>query len=198
MKFAAIALCVFMAGLAQGQTTRPTTRPTQTRYLGRPVSTAWVNDKYREFGDKINFRDGKFEDIGKDVAIGGMVSSQPPQPGAFRITGSSSIIQVIGEDRAIVSRPDTDSTYGATFMLSGLSGALLDEMRINKRVIYEGSYKYTSVADAEKTIGHYSVYYPLTRDQFCDALNSGFQLVRWEFTVENDKPNYKPHKVSAP
>jgi hypothetical protein len=178
-------------------------------YHGKKRSTRWFNDMYEKFCDKFIYSQGKYIDIGKNVAssyftdphlhyvpnyvpneltpgkmvwpIGSLVQFRSRSP--MSSDGStqqyrSTVLSVLGEGDVLVQ-----SYYVGDMIvrIHGLKGDFVDGQdfpdNIGERLIYEGIYKYTSAMGAHKTVPSLIPYEPLTKEQFAEAINSGFELV---------------------
>jgi len=152
-------------------------------YKGREVSAAWIDQQYAYFQNKIACVGDKFYDISR--ALMGprrYVTFTPPAIGELRISfpWSSTVLQVVGNDEAIISDDDL------TFHVRGIDPAKhIDGAPFkNMCLIYTGTYQYVSVMGAKHTIQDFVIYKPITREQFVAALDGGLELVQYKIVTK--------------
>jgi len=170
-------------------------------YKGRQVSAAWIDQQYAYFKDKIACVDGKFYDIGRDLAqievarrypeegIGCVVTTTPPVVGhaclsCFTPTGThpnripegAKVLQVLGKDEAIIAHGTILFRVGSIDTTRYIDGTRFYAVLL----VYTGTYRYISVAGAARTIQSFVIYQPISREQFITALSNGFELVRYK------------------
>lgn len=180
-------------------------------YNGRRVTPRWIEMQFERFNDKIAVVDGEYRDIGREVIAGSAISDTPPEVGSARYAASPKVVaihgrgarprvlQVIDEGEVIVTRqaaaphyPGVPGQTQATFHVKGINtsslvdDAVLDELML----IYIGTFRYTAITGATRTIQSYRVYEPLTPEQFRDALDRGFQLIEYREVTRRVRSNH--------
>ena len=163
---------------------------------GKPKSAAWVEKHYKLFRDKIAIVDGKAYDIGRAVCdadghasgksgIGGlsaMRSGVMPPIGSYYYTPEgltgAKILSVISDSECLVT------TKYLLFHVRGVKKSLVDDANFRERLVCVGKYRYTSAGGSIKTIPSYEVYSPITKEQFVDIINGGFQLVAYKAIIK--------------
>ena len=162
-------------------------------YRGKERDEEWFNRMYERFSDKISLAGEKFYDLrtfepkeieADFVEIGAIVDAG---------YGDNKVISVIGDGEALIrhvggrlsqmrvggmpiSYPDV------IYYLCGYDHSLIDEQTLNmKKLICVGTYKYTAASGVQKTVQSFKVWEPkpLTKEQFAEALRSGFELVNY-------------------
>ena len=189
------------ANIEQTKTPRPPKerrrrqRKSKYLYLGKPRSEAWFSKAYEEFRDKIVVHEGRFIESGKALLLKSAIWDHPPEIGSLRwaICGSpfrtAKILQAVKEDEALVSLSVPGfRTQGLhiVFHVKGVDPAKnLDGTDFpDVPLVYVGKFTYTSAMGAKRTVQSYTVYHPLTREQFKQALDSGLTLTRYTKTTE--------------
>jgi len=130
-------------------------------YLGKPRSKLWFEGMYREFKDKVACVDGEYVDVGK---LGEMLTE-------------GKVLQVIDKEQLLIY------PFGSRepVHVKGVdTKGLVDGAHVRAKLICVGTYRYTAVIGGIKTIQSYTVYTSLTKEQFAEALASGFKLVRYK------------------
>ncbi len=152
-------------------------------YRRQERTKEWFERMYKQFSDKIALLNGKFVDIGKIGDITKDYRSEPPeQVGAIvQIPSGCKVISVIRDSEVLLTRLDNPDFV---FHVTGYDGPLLSDDQIfpyTGKLICVGTYKYTAAFDAQKTVQSFKVWQPkpLTREQFAEAISSGFELVNY-------------------
>jgi len=137
--------------------------PDEVMYRGKKRSNEWFDEMYKRFFDKIAFVNGKYIERG-------ILENR-----YARFGQKAEILQVINENELLVTDEDT------IYHVHGVSGDFVDGEPFPFRgylIMFTGTYRYVSALGSVKTIKSCKVeqYKPLTREQFSDALNSGYIL----------------------
>jgi hypothetical protein len=176
-------------------------------YQGKERDEEWFDRMYERFSDKIALAGDKFVDlrtkpkhISNDfVEVGTIVDTGNVFPGVRGPEAGSSyfyrVISVIGVGEALINCHTESfiiiggkSSKGSSdfiFHLCGYDQPLIDGQTLNikdtENLICVGTYKYTTALGAQKTVQSFKVWQPepLTREQFAEALRSGFELVNY-------------------
>jgi len=168
-------------------------------YKGRQVTAAWVDQQYAYFKDKIACVDGKFYDVGKALLVRPAVTREPPALGEARVPcniadlrgrdAQAVVLQLVGRDQAIVTRPARapigvllpSGQDEVLFHVRGIDPKKhIDGTFFNEMLVYVGTYEYVNTMGANRTVQSFTVYQPIAREQFVEALADGFQLVRYK------------------
>lgn len=104
----------------------------------------------------------------KKGSSGGSVRIVPAEKGYNEITKS-------------INRPSSGSVSNFIFHVTGYDGPSLSDDQIfpyTGKLVCDGTYKYTGDQGTQKTVQSFKVWKPepLTREQFAEAINSGFEL----------------------
>jgi seryl-tRNA synthetase len=160
-------------------------------YRGHERTKEWFERMYERFSDKIALAGDEFvylrtfkpNQLSADfVEVGTMV----------RLMDQGKVVSVIGDREALIMEP------GGRFMLhiSDYNYPLIDGQSFYPGsptyLICVGTYKYTAVLNAQKTVQSFKVWQPepLTREQFAEAISSGIELV--EFVEKEGKTIRRP------
>lgn len=132
-------------------------------YRGEKRSKEWFDEMYKKYFDTIALVGGNYIDRGVF------------ENKYARFGQKAKILQVINENELLVT--DGDSTYH----VHGVVGDYYDDAPFPFRgyiILRTGTYRYTSTLGAAKTVQSCKVYQykPLTKEQFADALKSGYLL----------------------
>jgi len=133
-------------------------------YLGKPRSRGWFERAYKDLGDKIIYLDGQYLDVGEVLA------KAPENSTLYEV------FQIIGEDSIIVRQPEFWSFFHVTNVNTE---GLVDGTKLRAKLISIGTYQYITVNGAIKTIPSCVIRTQLTRYQFNEALEQGFQLISY-------------------
>ncbi len=163
-------------------------------YRGKKRTQKWFDRMYERFSDKIICIDGKYinKEIKKKVIyLRGEVGY--PKGTVVAIPDRSwNVLQALGNGEALIIQKgvglrSSHFSYresDALFHLSGYQGQLTDDesLSLEGYLISNGIYEYTTALGAKKTVQSFVFYQhqPLTREQFADAIKSGFKLISYE------------------
>ncbi|MGA2092372.1 MAG: hypothetical protein ABSH16_03050 [Sedimentisphaerales bacterium] len=158
-------------------------------YRGKERDEDWFNRMYKRFSDKIALVGDKFVDLGTEpkeigndfVEVGTIIDAR---------YGDNTVISVIGDREALINYQggrlsQISSITKVTYHICGYDYPLIDGQRLDilfkKNLICVGTYEYTTAQGAKKTIQSFKVWEPkpLTKEQFAEALRSGFELVNY-------------------
>jgi hypothetical protein len=178
-------------------------------YRGKERDEDWFNRMYERFYDKIALSGDKFVDlrtfkpknISSDfVEMGTVVSTLSPSSASIGMPkelgegqsygglalrtlyarkGQFKVISVIRDGEALI-----DCTTGQfVFHICGYEHPLIDGQKFDDigNLICVGTYKYATAQGNQKTVQSFKVWdpKPLTKEQFEEALKSGFELVNY-------------------
>lgn len=152
------------------------------------MSKRWVEKQYAYFRDKIALIEGKYYDLGHDLALWGTrdsdleVGREPPAVGAVR-RPFGRIVQAIGEGNALV---ETDlGRETVVYYVEGIPAEKnISDAPLDLPLVYLGPKQYVTVLGAPDTVQGYRVLARISPKEFEQALRSGFKLVRYRFKVE--------------
>ncbi len=161
-------------------------------YRGQERTKEWFERMYERFSDKIICIDGKYIDVNeiekKEIYLHGEVSY--PKGTIVEIPNRSwNVLQALGSGEALIIQKGmgvSSSNFSyrepdALFHLSGYQGQLTDNQSISLKgyLISTGIYEYTTALGAKKMVQSFVLYQhqQLTREQFAEAISSGFELV---------------------
>ena len=188
-------------------------------YQGRERTKEWFERMYERFSDKIALLNGKFValrfvDIGKPNTTD--VWESPPQVGAIiQIPSKCKVVTVFKDGEVLLvkglERKKTktrlempagvsyiDSGGGVKdfyFHVTGYDGPLLSNDQIfpyTGKLVCVGTYTYTGGLGHKNTVQSFKVWQtePLTKEQFAEAISSGFDLV--DYVERGGKTIEKP------
>lgn len=192
--------CVETCTITWATTLPEVTKIETYMYLGKSHPQVWFEQMYKEFADKIVFADGKYLDAGKS-ALSGWPEIDPTSP-ATSVWGKTpygcKVRQVLSPNDVLIERPsevrEWPDPLGVQFytvpaLLFHVKGVdtkgLVDGTEFKARLVYTGTYSYSG-----RTIASYTIYGPLSKEQFADALAKGFKLVRYK-KVSHKEPDKK-------
>jgi hypothetical protein len=139
-------------------------------YRGQKRDNLWFCRMYESlrFKDSIVYVNGKYV----NMKHGQFMTGDIYPDGTLIVVESGKVLQVLGPGEAIIS------TENYTCHIKGYKYQLVDGQRFSESLISAGIYEYITVSGAEKTIPSFIIYdsKPLTKDEFADAINSGFIL----------------------
>lgn len=175
--------------------------PSDIVYRGKKRTQKWFERMYERFSDKIICIDGKYIDEIKKKVIYLQGEASYPKGTIVAIPNRRwNVLQALGNGEALIMQKGmgvSSSRFSyrepdALFHLSGYQGQLTDNQSISLKgyLISTGTYEYTTALGAKKTVQSFVLYQhqQLTREQFADAITSGFKLVDYkkvgEKTVE--------------
>ena len=178
-----LALCK-KAGIQTSKQETKIFRSGEIIYRGRKRTQSWFNLMYSKFYDKIAYYEGKYIDIGRAIAShGGWLSSSHSIPKGYitKEPWSSRVLSVL-EKEAVLIQED-----GNVWHVHGLERGYVDGERLYtggqpKILICTGTYSYISTIGAQKTVSSFVICKPLTKEQFAEAINSGFTLIDYKTT----------------
>jgi|GEM_PF-6326345 len=162
-------------------------------YRGKERDEDWFNRMYERFSDKIALAGDKFVDpetfklksISDDyVEVGTIIDAG---------YGENKVVSVIGDKEALIHYQYVPqmtlggmrvSSTNIIYHLCGYDHPLIDGQTLGiKNLICVGTYKYTTASGVQKTVQSFKMcewkLKPLTREQFAEALRSGFELVNY-------------------
>jgi hypothetical protein len=156
-------------------------------YHGKKRDLRWFNLMYGKFRDKICAVEGKYYHITENLSKSPDGLVRPYRYwyssdirtwliGTLVMYGrDAEVLSVLGDGEVLIL--DGDSICH----IKGLDGKFADGQVIsnlisNMRFIYAGTFEYTAANSGHKTVPSLVVYKPLTKEQFAEAINSGFEL----------------------
>lgn len=198
-----LALCR-EAGIKTTKPAKTSLTPGEIVYRGKKRSQKWFDRMYERFHDKIAYVDGKYYDIGESLLKAKRISGGKTYPKGSIVTVSSGgeVLQVLGHGEALIFQEGVRvtssgfSTRGFSspgfsykepdilFHLTGYEGQLVDNQlfSFNGYLICVGTFEYTTALGAKKMVQSFEAYRPeaLTREQFAEAISSGFELIDYK------------------
>ncbi len=182
------------------ESTQPEAGKAETyMYLGKPRTKAWFDRVYRDFADKITFVDGQYLDVGKALVGASEVPGVAEIGSAGETPDRCKVFQVVAEDAILVRRSEFRTGGGPGgfpwihrelfFHVKGVDTKdLTDGAEFSAKLLSIGTYHYTAVDGAIKTIPSYTIHAPLTKEEFADALANGFRLVKYRKVTTKARP----------
>jgi regulator of replication initiation timing len=173
-------------------------------YRGKTRNKQWFNMMYDKFRDKICAVDGKYHYITGSLSTFSDGLARPdnrldsyedlnvssmtwPIGTLVRYGRYAEVISVLGDGEVLIWDGGKYSGSPMICHIKGLDGKFADSQEIPKmndmRFIYVGTFEYTAANSGHKTVPSLVVYKPLTKRQFAEAINSGFELIN-----ENKQP----------
>jgi len=183
-------------------------------YNGTKRNLQWFNYFYKENQNKIAFVDGKYIYIAdklenrqgevQDVLDNGeaiireteYVTSQRHNTGVFYGDGADLHDAIQRNIDNAYNNPPKLTKTDRYFHIKGYKKPLIDKQPFNCAIIRNGIFEYTTTTGANKTVESFIVYEPITKEQFADAINSGFILIKQ--TKNNGKPAETPIRGPRP
>lgn len=165
--------------------------PNDIVYRDRKRTRLWFDRMYERFHDKIAYVEGEYFDITNGLRESPDGVFRPknavqadkmiwPVGTLVRFPYSNNTVtSVLGKGEILVRN---SPTYHRTIVvhLHGLEGKFTNAQEIpninNMRFLYSGTYSYTHVSGAPKTVPSLVLYQPLTREQFAEAIKNGIEL----------------------
>jgi cell division protein FtsB len=152
-------------------------------YRGKKRNKLWFYRTYRKFCDKLAYVDGKYIDVGRQLAGYHNLDSDHmtwPIGSPVQFPYDSKVISVIKEGEVLISN---GIKYSETLVihLHNLDGTYVvgqdfpDAMRLH--LIYTGIFEYEAAFGRKMTVPSLTPYRPLTKEQFAEAINSGIDLI---------------------
>jgi len=133
-------------------------------YRGKKRTQKWFERMYERFYDKIAYFGGDYV--------------EKRELSKYRTTGGLEVLSVLSYGEVLAINDD-----GFVRHLYGLNQNFVDGASLpGGTLLQTGVYEYVSVSGAHKTVPSCTVYVyePLTREQFADAITSGFKLISYE------------------
>jgi hypothetical protein len=182
-------------------------------YRGKQRTPKWFDRMYERFHDKIAYADGRYYDIQEGGLNQKMINEEPFPIGTFAKTPEDcKVHRTLTNREAVIIRPASEnsttvyrpaSRYGQwpasaktyvnttpelLFHVKGIADNLVDgEPFSTNKLIYIGSYTYE-----DREIQSFIVCEPLTKEQFAEAIKSGFVLINY---TKIDKKNINKYPV---
>jgi hypothetical protein len=182
-----LALCK-EAGIQTAIPAKTSFKPGEIVYRGEKRTQKWFDTMYEKFRDKIVYTNGKYIDIGETLLNYDTIESHHmtwPIGTPVRLPYTTIVVSVIGKGEILI----TNRNETVVAHIHGLEGTFVDgqEFPPNSALfIYTGTFRYTTAMGAQKTVPSLAVYKPVTKEQFAEAMNSGFELVEYK-RVPRDK-----------
>lgn len=167
--------------------------PNDIVYRGRKCSQKWFDKMYEKFCGKIICVDGKYIDVkeSKKKATYLRGKANYPKGSIVAIPNRSwTVLQALGNGEALITQEgigvrSSNFSYrepDLLFHLSGYQSQLTDNQTISLKghLISMGTFEYINTSGAKNTIQSFTIFQEhesLTREQFADAIKSGFELV---------------------
>ncbi len=168
-------------------------------YLEKARSKEWMEAMYQRFACQIVHVRGNYIDVGRPLAVGAVKTQThemyewPSEtlvsvfPGADRDIGPAGqtpggwrVMQVVNDREVLI-------------YLRGFSGRchvygvdtkkLVDDAEFKATLVSIGTHSYETVTGARATVPSYTLYGPLTREQFAEALGRGTRLVSYQARI---------------
>lgn len=164
-------------------------------YRGKKRAQKWFERMYERFSDKIICIDGKYIDVKEIKKKGIYLEGEESYPKGTIVAIPNrrwNVLQALDNGEALIIQKGmgvSSSRFSyrepdALFHLSGYQGQLTDNQSVSLKgyLISTGTYEYTTALGAKKTVQSFVLYQhqQLTREQFADAINSGFKLVYYK------------------
>ena len=175
-------------------------------YRGKERDEDWFNRMYERFSDNVAYADGKFYNIKEGLINQKTISDESFEIGTFvRTPTDCNVYKLLSDGEVLIMRPESQSTttiyrtpdgryghefgiktatYAQTkiyttpellFHVKGATDSVVEgEHFSSSKLIYIGSYHYQ-----DRKIQSFIIYEPLTKEQFAEALRSGFELVNY-------------------
>jgi len=196
------------AGINTAKPGKTSFSPGEVIYREKKRSQRWFDRIYERFRYEIAYVDGEY--IDKNLVQLEPISGNKPWPNGSiaKAPSGCKVLQVLGPGEALIWKEAFKSTHsGSTsgikgvwakiataalstreilFHLTAYEGQLVDEQYFSFEgpLICMGTFEYTNTVGAKKTIQSFAVcksfYEPLTREQFAEAIKSGFELVYYK------------------
>ncbi len=170
-------------------------QPGEVIYQEKKRSKEWFDEMYKRFCGNIVCINGKYFDKGLLEFQRILHNKLLPKGTVAKVPSGCKVQQVLGHGEALIWRKGSSFTYSdgvavrmtqrtpeILFHLSGYERQLIDGQAIDYKgpLISTGTFEYTDTLGAKRTIQSFrifkSFYEPLTKEQFADALNSGYLL----------------------
>jgi len=154
-------------------------------YRGKARSSDWFETMYKEFNQKIALRDGKYYDIGKNALLNRDTYEVPDRCRITDVIGKSDVLAcptVTLSELAKVDELEFPGMGKLAFHVTGVDAAKLavGQYLAPGRLVRIGRYRCQSPCGASYSfIASFAFSAALTREQFRDALASGFKLVSY-------------------
>lgn len=161
-------------------------------YLGKNRSKKWFEGMYEKFCDKIIYWQGKYIDVGRQLADYHNIDSGHmvwPIGSPVCFPYQSKVTSVLQNGAVLISN---GWEYGDTIIIHvyGLKGTFVSGQifpaDLIKRLIYAGTFEYTASSGGEMTVPSLTPYELLTKEQFIDAFDSGIKLVEYENVIKDN------------
>jgi cell division protein FtsL len=180
---------------------KDSTQSGEVTYRGKKRSKEWFDEMYKRFCIDIVCINGKYFDKEHLEFQRILPNKILPKGTVVKVPSGCKVLQALGNGEALVinkgrtlKRTTIKGEYLGTisrgsdtlFHLSGYEGQLIDEQALSYKgpLISTGTFEYTDTLEARRTIQSFrifkSFYEPLTKEQFADALNSGYILTYLE------------------
>lgn len=151
-------------------------------YRGKERDEDWFNRMYERFSDKIALAGDKFVDLrtkpkcmSNDFVEVGSIIDASSGCGSYLGPTTNEVISIIGDGEAVIHYQGNFST-DLEYHLCGYNHPLIDGQKLLdiQKLICVGTYKHYM-----DTVQSFKVWEPkpLTKEQFADAIRSGFELV---------------------
>jgi len=146
-----------------------TFNPSDIVYCGKKQTQKWFDMMYKKFHDKIAYVDGKY------VYIRDLPSKSVFNPKNKWVAWK--VLSDLGNGEVLIC--DGRGSVERIYHISGLERSFVDREYFDqdKWYICTGSFKYTARFGEQKTVRSFSAYKELTKEQFADAIKSGFKLI---------------------
>jgi hypothetical protein len=147
--------------------------------MGKPVTKDWVNQQYKKHGEHVLVGNGVFYHCQRSSYADAPVVM--PKVGWTQEGSPFVINQVFNKDEALATLVDAGTAH-----LKGLDTTKYLEGSVFQGItVYVGPYKYKSTTGAERTVRGYQICTLVTKEQFIEALSSGFELYEY-VTIHGD------------
>ena len=150
-------------------------------YAGKWRNAQWLRGKYRDHAPFMTRIDGKYVDTQRYTS--------------FNVSGE--VFQVLSKDEMLfdcrgIYRFKKDqltrriyvkggATKGLTGSWDDVDGTVTVSLINSMKVWHMGSHKYKNVLGQNVSVSKCVLAVEITEDDFLDALEAGFELVRWEY-----------------
>ncbi len=155
--------------------------PGEIVYRGGKRDKKWFDMMYVKFRDKIVRFEGKYIDISPGKCRAMTPAERVwPKGTPVRINYKTTVTGVVRKGQVLIS-----NIYGTPRIVHvhGLERVFVDGqdfLPAGTLCIYTGTFEYTNPLGGHHTVPSLAVPKPLTKEQFAEAINRGFELVEYK------------------
>jgi len=149
-------------------------------YRGEKRTQKWFDRMYEKCHDKIAFVDCKYVDIGEGILnLRGIWTGSPTSEKCRMGVAPypSKVLSVLGNGEVLIHYEHENILH-----IRGVEHNFVDDepWPEDTPLIRTGTFNYTAANGQHKTVWRFTVYKPLTKEQFADAITSGFKLISYK------------------